>query len=458
MKLTAVILAAGVGTRMKSNKPKAMQTLAGKELIKHVISALNVIKADEIIVVCGHLQELLKESLQDERVTFVEQKEQLGTGHALLECLPYISDNSNVLILYGDVPLISPEVLYNLVSTNTQSTLGVITASIDNPFGLGRIVRDKFGTVEEIVEEKDATDLQKQIKEINTGIYSVPKKLLQVWLPKIGNDNANKEYYLTDIIKFARADNISINVTHPIHEYEILGVNTRVQLADLERRWQRSIANKIMRNGVSIADPYRFDVRGHLTTGKDCWIDVNVIFKGDVKLGDGVVVGANCILKNCEIKDNVKIKANTMVDDSIIESNAIVGPFARIRPQSHIKENSVVGNFVEIKKSTLGEGSKASHLTYLGDTTIGKNVNIGAGVITCNYDGVNKYKTIIGDDVFVGSDTQLIAPVKVADGATIGAGSTITQNVQEDVLAISRARQRHITDWKHNKKEESKNE
>ncbi|KEI34729.1 bifunctional UDP-N-acetylglucosamine diphosphorylase/glucosamine-1-phosphate N-acetyltransferase GlmU [Allofrancisella frigidaquae] len=446
MSLSVVILAAGKGSRMNSNKPKVLQTLASKPLIKHVIESVEKLNPTNIVVVNGHLKEQLEQTLSNRNITFVHQAEQLGTGHAVLQALPYLQEQK-VLILYGDVPLISTEVLDNLVSTTHNHDLGVLTAFVDNPSGLGRIVRDKFGAVTGIVEEKDANDVQRQIKEINTGIYCVHKNLLQQWLPKLQANNAQGEYYLTDIVTFAKNDSVSINVTHPIEEFEILGVNDRAQLANLERVWQRNVAEKIMAQGVSIADPNRFDVRGNLEVGKDCWIDINVIIKGNVKLGNNVVIGANCILKNCTIEDNVKIKANSMIDGSIVRNGAIVGPFARVRPECDIKEEAVIGNFVETKKVTLGKGSKASHLTYLGDSEIGQNCNIGAGVITCNYDGANKHKTIIGDYVFVGSDSQLIAPVNIGQGATIGAGSTIAKDVPADNLAISRARQRHIDTW-----------
>ncbi|API87352.1 bifunctional UDP-N-acetylglucosamine diphosphorylase/glucosamine-1-phosphate N-acetyltransferase GlmU [Francisella uliginis] len=446
MSLSVVILAAGKGSRMNSNKPKVLQTLAGKPLIEHVVESVEKLNPDNIVVVTGHLKEQVENILDGRDIKFVYQEEQLGTGHAVLQTLPHLK-SQKVLILYGDVPLISPEVLDNLVSTTHDYDLGVLTAFVENPKGLGRIVRDKFGSVSEIVEEKDANDVQRQIKEINTGIYCAHKNLLEKWLPNLEANNAQKEYYLTDIVTFAKNDRLSINVTHPIDEFEILGVNDRQQLADLERTWQRTIADRIMAKGVSIADPSRFDVRGDLEVGKDCWLDVNVIIKGDVKLGNNVVIGANCILKNCTIEDNVKIKANTMVDGSIIRKGAIVGPFARVRPDCDIKEEAVIGNFVETKKTVLGKGSKASHLTYLGDSEIGSNCNIGAGVITCNYDGVNKHKTVIEDYAFIGSDSQLVAPVSIGQGATVGAGSTIAKDVPADNLAISRARQRHINSW-----------
>jgi bifunctional UDP-N-acetylglucosamine pyrophosphorylase/glucosamine-1-phosphate N-acetyltransferase len=446
MSLSVVILAAGKGSRMNSNKPKVLQTLAGKPLIEHVVSAVENLGADNIIVVTGHMKEKVEKSLADRNITFVYQENQLGTGHAVQQALPYLKDQKT-LVLYGDVPLISPEVLKNLENTTHDDDLGVLTAFVDNPTGLGRIIRDKFGSVESIVEEKDANDAQRQIKEINTGIYCAHKRLLEKWLPRITDNNVQKEYYLTDIVTLAKEDNISINVTHPINEFEILGVNDRQQLSSLERVWQRSMADTIMSKGVSLADPSRIDVRGFLDVGKDCWLDINVIIKGDVKLGDNVVVGANCILKNCTIEDNVKIKANSMVDGSIIREGAIVGPFARVRPDSDIKEGAIIGNFVEIKKSILGKGSKASHLSYLGDTEVGEMCNIGAGVITCNYDGVNKHKTIIGDGAFIGSDSQLVAPIKIGVGATIGAGSTIVKDVPAANLAISRGKQRHIDSW-----------
>ena len=447
MGLSVIILAAGKGSRMNSNKPKVLQTLAGKPLVEHVVNSVEKLNADNIIIVTGHLEEQLRSALEGKKnITFVHQSEQLGTGHAVLQALPHL-ENQKVLILYGDVPLISTEVLDNLVNTTQDTDLGVLTAFVENPTGLGRIIRDKFGAVVDIVEEKDAVEAQLQIKEINTGIYCVHKSLLDKWLPKLKANNNQKEYYLTDIVKFARNDSVSINVTHPIAEFEILGVNDRVQLSNLERLWQKNLAEKIMAQGVSIADPYRFDVRGDLNIGKDCWIDINVIFKGDVKLGNNVIVGANCILKNCTIEDGAKIKANSMIDGSIIRKNAIIGPFARVRPECDIKEQAIIGNFVEAKKTVLGKGSKANHLSYLGDSEIGHNCNIGAGVITCNYDGANKFKTTIGDYAFIGSDSQLVAPVTVGQGATVGAGSTIAKDVPADNLAISRARQRHIDSW-----------
>ena len=446
MGLSVVILAAGKGSRMNSNKPKVLQTLAAKSLIEHVVHTVEKLNADNIIVVTGHLKEQVESALAEHKITFVHQAEQLGTGHAVLQTLPHLEDQK-VLILYGDVPLISAEVLDNLVKTTYNDDLGVLTAFMEDPTGLGRIVRDKFGAVTNIVEEKDANDAQRQIKEINTGIYCTHKSCLAKWLPKLKSNNVQNEYYLTDIVKLAKDDASAINVTHPINEFEVLGVNNRAQLANLERMWQRNIAEKIMAKGVSIADPNRFDVRGNLEVGKDCWLDINVIIKGNVTLGNNVVVGANCILKNCTIEDNVKIKANTMVDSSIIRNGAIVGPFARVRPDCDIKEGAVIGNFVETKKTILGKGSKASHLTYLGDSEIGENCNIGAGVITCNYDGVNKHKTTIGDNAFIGSDSQLIAPISIGEGAFVGAGSTISKDVPSQQLAVSRAKQRHIESW-----------
>ncbi|AXA33331.1 bifunctional UDP-N-acetylglucosamine diphosphorylase/glucosamine-1-phosphate N-acetyltransferase GlmU [Francisella adeliensis] len=446
MGLSVVILAAGKGSRMNSNKPKVLQTLAAKTLIERVVESVEKLNADNIIVVTGHLKEQVEVALSGHNITFVHQTEQLGTGHAVLQALPHLEEQK-VLILYGDVPLISSEVLDNLVKTTHDDGLGILTAFMDNPTGLGRIVRDKFGAVSDIIEEKDATDAQKQIKEINTGIYCAHKTSLTKWLPNLNSNNAQNEYYLTDIVRFAKDDSLSINVSHPINEFEILGVNDRMQLANLERVWQRNVAEKIMAQGVSIADPNRFDVRGDLRVGKDCWIDINVIAKGNVKIGNNVVIGANCILKNCTIEDNVKIKANSMVDGSIIRNGAIVGPFARIRPECDIKENAVIGNFVETKKTTVGKGSKASHLTYLGDAEIGEFCNIGAGVITCNYDGINKHKTSIKDEAFIGSDSQLIAPVTIGKGAFVGAGSTIAKDVPDQQLAVSRARQRHIESW-----------
>ena len=444
MALSVVILAAGQGSRMCSKKSKVLQTLAGKTLIRHVVETVESLQADNIVVVQGHLGQQVQSSLDDKNIVWVEQMDRLGTGHAVLQALPHINKADKVLILYGDVPLVSFDTLHHLIEVTRKDDLGILTAHVDNPSGLGRILRNRFGEIESIIEEKDASDIQKQIKEINTGIYCVSGKNLHQWLPSIDNKNAQKEYYLTDIVAFACRDKINIRAAHPAHKFEVLGVNTRGQLAELERMWQKAVAERVMAKGVSLADPMRFDVRGSVEIGADTWIDINVLIKGNVVIGEDCVIGANCILKDCVIGNMVKIKPNTIVDGADIKSGAVVGPFARIRPGSVLDEGVRVGNFVEIKKSTIGKNSKANHLTYIGDSTIGFDCNIGAGVITCNYDGINKHQTIIGNDVFVGSDCQLVAPVKIGDGSNIAAGSTITKDAPEGKLTINRMNKQTI--------------
>lgn len=449
MALSVVILAAGQGLRICSKKSKVLQVLAGKTLISHVIETVELLEPDDIIVVHGYLGQQVQSLLQDKKITWVEQINRLGTGHALLQALPYLSKEDKVLILYGDVPLVSFDTLSHLIEVTRQDDLGILTTKLDNPVGLGRILRNRFGEIESIVEEKDASDIQRQIKEINTGIYCVSGKNLHRWLPIIENKNKQKEYYLTDIVELACRDKVNIRAAHPAHDFEILGINTRVQLAELERVWQKSVAQRVMEKGVSLADPARFDVRGSVEVGSDTWIDINVLIEGDVIIGKDCNIGANCILKNCIIGDNVEVKPNTIIDGSYIKSQTIVGPFAYIRPGSILSEKVKVGNFVEVKKSKLGEGTKINHLAYIGDVEVGNNCNIGAGVITCNYDGVNKYKTIIGNDVFIGSDCQLIAPINIGSNSNIAAGSTITKDVPAGKLTINRMnKQKIIPGWR----------
>ena len=438
MPLSVVILAAGQGSRMCSKKSKVLQTLAGKTLIRHVVETVESLQADKIIVVQGHLGQQVQSALDDKKIIWVEQADRLGTGHAVLQALPYINQEDKVLILYGDVPLVSFDTLNHLIEATRQDDLGILTAELYDPVGLGRILRNRFGEIESIVEEKDASDIQRQIKEVNTGIYCISGDHLHDWLPAIKNKNKQKEYYLTDIVAFACRDKVNIRAAYPAHNFEILGVNTREQLAELERMWQKAVAKSVMAKGVSLADPNRFDVRGSVEIGADTWIDINVLVKGKVVIGEDCVVGANCILKDCIIGNNVKIKPNTIVDGADIKSCSVIGPFARIRPGSLLFEGVRIGNFVEVKNSTLGEDCKVNHLSYIGDSLIGANCNIGAGVITCNYDGVNKHQTIIGNDVFVGSDCQLIAPVSIGNGANIAAGSTITKDAPEGKLTINR--------------------
>lgn len=438
MNLTVIILAAGKGSRIKSEKPKSLQKLAGKTLIRHVIETVESLKANKIIVVKGHLGKQIKSELKDKKITWSDQKQRLGTGHAILKTLQLINKEEKILILYGDVPLISNETLNNLIKKISKKDLGILTTNVDNPTGLGRILRNKFKNVKSIKEEKDANTEEKKIKEINTGIYCVYGKHLHSWIKKINNKNSQKEYYLTDIVNLAYKNKINIKTSKPINNFEILGINTRHQLADLERILQKHISIKIMNKGVSIIDPKRFDVRGTIDIEYDTVIDINVIIKGKVKIGKNCKIGANCILKNCIIKNNVEIKPNSIINKSYIKNNSIIGPFTRIRPYTIIEKYTKIGNFVEIKKSKISKYSKINHLSYIGNSFIGIKCNIGAGVITCNFDSNNKYYTIIENNVFVGSNCQIIAPVHLGRKVKVGAGSIITENIPSYKLTINR--------------------
>lgn len=446
--LSVVVLAAGQGTRMKSDLPKVLHVIGRDPLLIHVIKAAQAMDAANITVVYGHGGEQVQSALSDQDITWIEQTEQLGTGHAVEQAMPSIPDNHTTLLLYGDVPLITTDTLKKLVVAAEQNALALLTAELENPTGYGRIVRDSAGKVQCIVEQKDATEEQLTINEINTGMLAVRSNELRQWVNRLDNNNAQGEFYLTDIVGFAVEDGVSINTTHPDSTMEIEGVNNKRQLAELERAYQLRLANGYMDNGLTLRDPGRFDVRGELIFGKDVIIDVNVIIQGNVTLGDRVNIGPNVVLNNVEIGAGTSILANCVVDDSKIGSGCDVGPFSRIRPDTELADQVKVGNFVEIKKSTVAEGSKVSHLSYIGDTTMGARVNVGAGTITCNYDGANKFQTVIGDNVFIGSSTQLIAPVTVGDGATIGAGSTISRNVPPDELTLSRPRQVTKEGWK----------
>ncbi|WP_353497485.1 bifunctional UDP-N-acetylglucosamine diphosphorylase/glucosamine-1-phosphate N-acetyltransferase GlmU [Vibrio sp. CB1-14] len=446
MKFSAVVLAAGKGTRMYSNKPKVLHTLAGKPMVKHVIDTCEGLGSQNIHLVYGHGGDLMKSALEQETVNWVLQADQLGTGHAVDQASSYLADDEKVLVLYGDVPLISEQTIENLLDAQPTGGIALLTVVLDNPMGYGRIVR-KNGPVVAIVEQKDATEEQKLIKEINTGVMVATGGDLKRWLSGLSNDNAQGEYYLTDVIAAAHDEGRAVEAVHPANPIEVEGVNDRAQLARLERAFQSMQAQKLLEQGVMLRDPARFDLCGQLQCGMDVEIDTNVIIEGSVTLGDNVVIGTGCVLKDCEIDDNTIVRPYSVIEGATVGEKCTVGPFTRLRPGADMRNDSHVGNFVEVKNARLGEGSKANHLTYLGDAEIGQRTNVGAGVITCNYDGANKFKTIIGNDVFVGSDSQLVAPVTIADGATIGAGTTLTKDVAEGELVITRAKERKITGW-----------
>lgn len=445
-KLSVVILAAGKGTRMYSDLPKVLHKVAGKPMVKHVIDTAKQLSADQIHLIYGHGADLLKARLADEPVNWVFQAEQLGTGHAMQQAAPFFKDDENILMLYGDAPLITKETLEKLIAAKPENGIALLTVNLENPTGYGRIIREN-GSVVAIVEQKDANPEQLKITEVNTGVMVSDGASFKKWLARLDNNNAQGEYYMTDVIGLANQDGFQVVAVTAEDIMEVEGANNRLQLNALERYYQRKQAKTLLLAGVSLADPERFDLRGELVHGKDCEIDINVIIEGKVILGNNVRIGAGAVLKNVTLHDNVEIKPYSVLEDSIIGESADVGPFARLRPGAELAAKAHVGNFVEIKKAVIGEGSKVGHLTYIGDAEVGANVNVGAGVITCNYDGANKFKTIIGDDVFVGSDSQLVAPVTIEKGATIGAGSTITKNVAENELVITRVPQRHIQGW-----------
>lgn len=446
--LNIVILAAGKGTRMKSSLPKVLHPIAGKSLLQHVLdTARGLDGKGPLNVVVGHGAEKVEALLAADDVQFVRQEQQLGTGHAVQQALPNIDPEATVLILYGDVPLIRQATLKRLLSSVSENQLALLTVELENPSGFGRIERDEAGSVVAIVEDKDASSAQLAIKEINTGIMALPGKYLHEWLPDLSNNNAQGEYYLTDIIALANTRGVNVFAQQTKDEWEVLGVNDRLQQAQLERVYQSNIAQKLMQNGLTLMDPNRFDCRGELIVGNDVVVDINCLFEGKVEIGNNVKIGPNCTIKNAVIGDNCVIKANTVIEEASMAANCEAGPFARLRPKANLKAGAKVGNFVEIKKANIGEGSKVNHLTYIGDAEIGNNVNVGAGTITCNYDGVNKWLTEIGDDAFIGTNTSLVAPVKVGKGATTGAGSTITQTIPDSQLSVARAKQRNIEGW-----------
>ena len=447
-KLHVVILAAGQGTRMKSALPKVLHAIGGKPLLEHVIQTAMQLNTDSLHVVYGHGGELVTQQLAQYDVNWVLQDQQLGTGHAVEQAMPSIPDNDSVLILYGDVPLIKQETLSKLITASEQGALGLLTANLPNPAGYGRIVRNDAGEVVKIVEEKDASEEQRKISEINTGMLALSSTKLKGWLDQLENNNAQGEYYLTDVIGMAALENITINTVQPDSLVEIEGVNNKLQLAELERAYQRQQAELLMLQGVTLRDPERFDLRGELEVGQDVIIDVNVVIEGKVTLGNGVTVEPNNLIINSSIADNSIIHPNCVIESSTVGKDCEIGPFARIRPDTNLVEQVKIGNFVEVKKSNIAFGSKVNHLSYIGDTEMGEKVNVGAGTITCNYDGAYKHKTIIGNGVFIGSDTQLVAPVEVGEGATIGAGSTITHDVPKGELSLSRSPQKTRQGWK----------
>ena len=444
--LSVVILAAGKGTRMYSDLPKVLHPIAGKPMVKHVIDTVKHLNARQINLIYGHGADLLKERLADEPVNWVFQAEQLGTGHAMQQAAPFFADDENIMMLYGDTPLIQQSTLERLIAQKPENGIALLTVKLENPTGYGRIIREN-GSVVAIVEQKDASAEQLKIQEINTGVMVASGASFKKWLGNLNNNNAQGEYYITDVIAMANEDGFQVQAVQADEFMEVEGVNNRLQLAALERFYQNKQAEKLLLAGVTLIDPSRFDVRGTVEHGKDVSIDVNVILEGNVKLGNNVKIGAGCVLKNVTVGDNVEIKPYSVLEDAVIGEKSAIGPFSRLRPGTQLAEGAHVGNFVEIKNAQVGKGSKVNHLTYVGDAEVGSNVNIGAGVITCNYDGANKFKTIIGDDVFVGSDSQLVAPVEIANGATIGAGSTITKNVAEGELVITRVAQKHIQGW-----------
>ena len=442
-----VILAAGKGSRMKSQFSKVLHKIGGTAMVRRVLSTASKLNNTKLHLIVGHQGEQVEAACQDFHANIVWQNNPQGTGDALRRAAPSLSDDGATLTLYGDVPLIQQSTLENMLALSTPNTLVLLTIKLDNPFGYGRIVRNAQDKVVAIVEQKDANAEQLKIQEVNTGILLAPNAKLKGWLEALTNNNAQGEYYLTDIIAMAANDGVNIVTAHPEAEWEVTGVNDRVQLAALERVWQQQQADTLMRNGATLLDPSRIDVRGELITGQDCIIDVNCVFEGTVTLGENVEIGPNCVLKNCTVGDNTVIKANTMIEDSTVGASCDLGPFARLRPGTVLENKAKIGNFVETKKARIGVGSKVNHLSYVGDTQMGAGVNVGAGTITCNYDGVNKFQTTIGDNVFVGSNTSLVAPVEVQTGATIAAGSTITKTVGEHQLAFGRAKQMNKDGW-----------
>ncbi|MGC3962792.1 MAG: bifunctional UDP-N-acetylglucosamine diphosphorylase/glucosamine-1-phosphate N-acetyltransferase GlmU [Rhodocyclaceae bacterium] len=442
-----VILAAGQGKRMRSRLPKVLQPIAARPMLAHVLDTARQLSPARICVVYGHGGEHVRAALAAPDIVWAEQAQQLGTGHAVQQALPALDDEGMALVLYGDVPLTRPETLQALVDAAGGQGVGLLTVTMDQPTGYGRIIRNTVGAVQAIVEEKDATPEQRLVREVNTGILCAPVAQLRAWLGRLSNNNAQGEYYLTDIIAMAVADGVPVVAVQPAQAWETLGVNSKQQLAELERIHQRNIADRLLEQGVTLIDPARIDVRGELRCEPDVEIDVGCVFEGTVELGEGVRIGANCVLRNVRIAAGTKLAPFCHLEDAEVGKDCVIGPYARLRPGTTLAEDVHIGNFVEVKNSQVAAHTKANHLAYIGDATVGSNVNVGAGVITCNYDGANKFRTIIEDDVFIGSDSQLIAPVRIGRGANIGAGTTLTQDAPEGKLTLGRARQVTVEHW-----------
>jgi bifunctional UDP-N-acetylglucosamine pyrophosphorylase/glucosamine-1-phosphate N-acetyltransferase len=452
--VNVVILAAGQGKRMHSDRPKVLHPLAGRPLLSHVLDTARSLVPSRVCVVYGHGGEQVREAIADDAVAWVRQEPQLGTGHALQQALPALGPDAQTLVLYGDVPLTRADTLRAMLAAAGDG-VSLLTVTLDDPTGYGRIVRDG-GAVKRIVEEKDATAAERALREVNTGIMVLPTRHLARWLASLRDDNAQREYYLTDVIAAAVAEGVPVRAVQPASAWETLGVNSKAQLAELERVYREDVAGRLLAAGVTLADPARIDVRGKLECGRDVAIDVNCVFEGEVVLGDRVSLGPNCVLRNVRVDADTRIEPFCHLEEADIGRNCRIGPYARLRPGARLAEDVHIGNFVEVKASTIGAGSKANHLAYIGDTEVGRNVNVGAGTITCNYDGANKHRTVIEDDVFIGSDTQLVAPVRVGRGATLGAGTTLTEDAPPGELTISRARQLTIPGWKRPAKTKTK--
>jgi bifunctional UDP-N-acetylglucosamine pyrophosphorylase/glucosamine-1-phosphate N-acetyltransferase len=449
--LNVVILAAGLGKRMQSDLPKVLHTLAGRPMLGHVLDSARALQPARIVVVVGHGAERVKAAFQNQAdLSFALQQPQQGTGHAVAQAVPLLCEgdaDDATLVLYGDVPLVQPDTLRGLLAARGDG-MAVLTETLPDPTGYGRIVRDAQGRISRIVEHKDASDTERAIAEVNTGILAAPTARLKDWLARIDNRNAQGEYYLTDVVGLAVKDGVTVGSAQPAAGWETLGVNSRLQQAELERVWQREQARRLLDAGASIADPSRFDLRGSMRVGRDVYIDVGCVFEGEIELADGVRVGPHCVLRDVRLGPGTIVEAFSHLQNATVGADARIGPYARLRPGAALADRAHIGNFVEVKNSVIGEDSKANHLAYIGDADIGARVNVGAGTITCNYDGVNKHRTIVEDDVFIGSDTQLVAPIRVGEGATLGAGTTLTRNAPAGKLTISRARQTTIENWK----------